>query len=107
MGRPLQPFELSAEERVTLERWARRPSSRQALAMRAQLVLSCAGGRSNGAVARELRTSPQTVCKWRGRFLRARLDGLLDEPRPGKSVAGNPSPTARASSRPYRPKPRK
>lgn len=83
MGRPLQPFKLSAEERVTLERWARRPSSRQALAMRAQLVLSCAGGKSNGAVARELRTSPQTVCKWRSRFLRARLDGLLDEPRPG------------------------
>jgi hypothetical protein len=51
--------------------------------MRAQLVLSCAGGKSNGAVARGLRTSPQTVCKWRGRFLRARLDGLLDEPRPG------------------------
>jgi transposase/DNA-binding CsgD family transcriptional regulator len=83
MGRPIAPLELSPEERETLERWARRPKTAQALALRARLALACGRGHSNTEVARELGTSQQTVCKWRGRFMRERLDGLLDEPRPG------------------------
>src|SRR3989441_9366046 len=82
-GRPISPLTLTADERGTLERWARRPTTARALAERARLVLECAGGKSNTVVARELRLTKQTIGKWRTRFLRQRLDGLLDEPRPG------------------------
>jgi transposase len=74
---------LSSEERESLERWARRPKTAQALALRARIILSCAEGRSNTAVADELEITQATVGKWRQRFLDQRLDGLLDEPRPG------------------------
>jgi len=74
---------LAVEERESLENWARRPTSAQALAQRARIVLECAAGRPNMVVARKLRITPQTVGKWRQRFLDRRLDGLLDEPRPG------------------------
>lgn len=74
---------LESAERQTLERWARRPTSAQALALRARIVLACAGGKSNREVSNELRLCPDTVGKWRGRFLQQRTDGLLDEPRPG------------------------
>ncbi len=82
-GRPIPPLELSVEERETLQRWARRPKTAQALAQRARIVLACAGGMNNGAVALEEGVTRQTVGRWRSRFLRQRLDGLLDEPRPG------------------------
>jgi hypothetical protein len=52
------------------------------LAQRARPVLACARGHTNTEVARELRQTKQTVGEWRRRFLPARLDGLLDEPRP-------------------------
>jgi transposase len=71
------------EERETLERWARRPKSAQALAQRSRIVLECAAGNPNTAVARKLGVTHQTVGKWRQRFLERRLAGLLDEPRPG------------------------
>jgi transposase len=74
---------VTPEERETLERWARRPKTAQALAQRARLVLTCAAGRPNTAVAAALRVSQPMVGKWRRRFLAKRLDGLLDEPRPG------------------------
>jgi transposase len=74
---------LTEEERKTLENWTRRRKTAQALAMRSRLVLLCAEGLSNQEVARRLRVCGATVCKWRGRFVRARIDGLLDEPRPG------------------------
>ena len=83
MGRPLVPLTLTAEEREALQNWARRPKSSQALAQRSRLVLSCAEGRSNTAVAEKLGVSKQMVTKWRARFVERRLDGLLDEPRPG------------------------
>jgi transposase len=51
--------------------------------MRAQIVLLCADGLESKKVARRARTSANTVSKWRARFVEARLDGLLDEPRPG------------------------
>jgi len=82
-GRPVVPLSLAVEERESLENWARRPTSAQALAQRARIVLECAAGNSNLVVARKLRITPQTVGKWRQRFLDRQLDGLLDEPRPG------------------------
>lgn len=83
IGRPIPSLKLSAEERETLERWMRRPTTAQALAQRARLVVACAEGRTNTAVSTEVGLSKQAVGKWRSRFLEQRLDGLLDEPRPG------------------------
>ena len=82
-GRPTPPLTLSEEERETLQAWARRPKTAQALAHRARMILGCAEGKTNTAVAEELRVSKPTVGKWRSRFLERRVDGLLDEPRPG------------------------
>jgi transposase len=82
-GRPKAPLVLTDEERETLVRWSRRRKSAQSLALRARIVLACAEGKTNKAVAEELRVWPQTVTKWRGRFVRERLEGLSDEPRPG------------------------
>jgi transposase len=82
-GRPVKPLNLSTEERETLQRWACRPKSAQRLAQRARIVLLCGDGLTNSAVARQVRMTMQTVGKWRVRFLRDRLDGLSDEPRPG------------------------
>src|SRR5579884_1017883 len=75
---------LRGEERETLERWARRPKSAQALALRCRIVLAAAEGRSSKEIAAELGCNHNTVSKWRGRFARRRFDGLHDEPRPGK-----------------------
>lgn len=74
---------LTDEERETLVRWARRAKSSQMLAQRCRIVLGCAEGKSNQDVAAELGIWPQTVGKWRRRFLDKRLEGLVDEPRPG------------------------
>ena len=82
-GRPLAILRLTAEERDTLERWARRPKSAQALAQRARVVLACAQEKPNTVVSAELKLSRQAVGKWRRRFGSRRLDGLLDAPRPG------------------------
>src|ERR1700752_4263901 len=82
-GRPKAELIVSAEERATLERWVRRRNSAQALALRAGIVLDCASGMSNTVVARRRRVSKQMVGKWRTRFVRHRVAGLLDEPRCG------------------------
>ena len=79
----LEPVVLSDDERETLERWARRPKSAQALALRCRVVLACAEGGHVIEVAERLGLDPHTVGKWRRRFLADRLDGLHDEPRPG------------------------
>jgi transposase len=76
----LQPISLSEEERRELERWSRR---RDPQAVRARIVLRALPGRSNREVARRLGVTTQTVGKWRGRFVAARLPGLLDQPRSG------------------------
>src|SRR5271167_1116936 len=83
LGRPLAPLELSQPEREQLLEWTRRPKTAQALALRARIVLLSAQGRSNTEIARRLHISLPTAGKWRQRFLDQRLDGLLDEPRPG------------------------
>src|SRR6266536_2687628 len=82
-GRPTVQIMLSDDERQTLQRWARRGSSSQALALRCRIVLACAEGLSNVAVGEHLGVHPVTVAKWRGRFATRRLEGLADEPRPG------------------------
>jgi transposase len=80
----LVPLVLSDDERATLERWARRPKSSQALGLRCRIVLECAKGDAhNGEVAERLGIARGTVNKWRARFLADRLDGLHDEQRPG------------------------
>jgi transposase len=75
---------LSDEEREQLESWARRPSSAQALAQRSRIVLAAAEGLKNTEISRRLSLDHATVGKWRSRFAKDRLDGLLDEPRPGR-----------------------
>jgi transposase len=79
----LAPLVLSDDERRTLENWSRRRSTAQGAALRARIVLACAEGGSNTAVAARLGVSRGTVVIWRARFLARRLDGLGDEPRPG------------------------
>lgn len=66
-----------------LERWTRRPKSPHSIAQRARIVLLAAGDTSNKDVAERVGVNPATVLKWRQRFLESRLDGLIDEPRPG------------------------
>lgn len=82
-GRPKKALDVTAEERQTLQQWIRRPKTAQRLALRANIVLRCAEGLTSVEVARQLGITSATVCKWRGRFLEGRLDGLSDEPRPG------------------------
>ena len=82
-GTPLAELVVSDDERETLERWARRPTTAQALALRCRIVLACAEGLSNTAVAERLGVNRMTVGKWRSRFVTDRVDGLHDEPRPG------------------------
>ncbi len=82
-GRPTKALNLTPQEKEKLAMLARRPKSSQAIAMRARIVLGCAEGMSNGTVANKLRITSATVCKWRERFRVTRLEGLLDEPRPG------------------------
>ena len=80
----LDPVVLSDGERSVLIGWTRRRKTAQALALRARIVLRCAEGGSLGEVASDMEVSRNTVSKWRSRFLRHRLDGLSDEPRPGR-----------------------
>ena len=83
IGRPKARLTIAPSERKRLEAWSRKRKTAQALALRSRVVLRCASGLQNIDVAQELGVSKQMVGKWRQRFIDRRLDGLLDEPRPG------------------------
>ncbi|MGB2714044.1 MAG: IS630 family transposase [Vicinamibacterales bacterium] len=82
-GRPKVALILTTDERHRLGSLAHRSRSAPHVARRARIILACADGRDSKCVARSLHVTPATVCKWRGRFVRKRLDGLYDDPRPG------------------------
>ncbi len=82
-GRPKQPLTVTKEERERLQSLAHRSRSQALVARRARVVLACAEGLDNKAAAKKLRCSLGMVGKWRTRFLKSRLEGLYDEPRPG------------------------
>jgi transposase len=81
---PVVSIELTGAEREQLESWSRRPRSAQALAQRSKIVLLVADGLPTGEIAARLVVHRNTVAKWRRRFEAERLDGLVDEPRPGQ-----------------------
>jgi DNA-binding NarL/FixJ family response regulator len=87
-GRPKQPLILTEEERDWIESLLPRARTQPLLARRARIVLACAEGMDNKTVARRLRASLGMVGKWRARFLKARLEGLYDEQRPGGAAHG-------------------
>src|ERR1700678_288801 len=78
------PIELCGDEREVLEGWTRRRTTAAALSLRARIVLAAASGESNTEIAERLGVHRNTASLWRRRFLEFRLDGLLDEPRPGQ-----------------------
>jgi transposase len=83
-GRPKAELIVTDDEREQLLRWSRRAKSSQALALRSRIVLACAEGEANTVVAARLGCRAHTVGKWRARFVAHGLDGLSDEPRPGR-----------------------
>lgn len=84
IGRPKTDLVLSDAERDQLVRWVRRAKTAQYLALRARIVLRCAEGGTNKQAAVDLGIDESTVERWRARFIAKRLDGLQDEPRPGR-----------------------
>ena len=84
VGRPMAVLVLSDEERSYLERQARRRRVARSMSDRCRMILRCADGLTNKAVAIELGVHEHTVGKWRRRFLKERIEGLSDEPRPGR-----------------------
>ena len=84
MGRPKSELVLSDEEQAQLQSIARSRSLPAALVRRADMILACAAGATNSAVARRFGTTHATVRKWRRRFVARRIEGLHDELRPGK-----------------------
>src|ERR1019366_2320545 len=83
LGRPITPLQLSQEERETLERWVRRPSSAQALSLWARIILICAQGKTNTEVAQQMRLAKPTVARFPACCVARALAGRLAEPRPG------------------------
>lgn len=83
LGRPKVALILTNDECVQFDSLAHRSRTAPHLASRARIIFACVDGVQNRIVAKWFLMSEVTVCKWRGRFVRERLDGLYDEPRPG------------------------
>ena len=94
-GRPKVALILTDDERRRLDSLAHRSRTAAALARRARIILACAEGSDSNVVARRVHVTPGTVCKWRGRFIAHRLDGLYDEPR--QPAPSGPSRTSKSS----------
>src|SRR5262245_60077455 len=106
IGRPTKPLHVTPEEKEKLTTLARRPKTGQALAMRARIVLGCNDGLSNGEVAKRLRITGATVCKWRERSRVHRWKGCLmshvpahrDRSQTHRSRKWSPKPWSRCRS---------
>ena len=83
-GRPITPLVLSPDERAYLERQVRRHRVARSMSERCRIILRCADGIPSKSVAAELGVHEHTVGKWRRRFLKGRIEGLMDEARPGR-----------------------
>ena len=84
VGRPIAPLVLRSDERAYLEQQVRRHRVARSLSERCRVILRCAEGVPSKSVASVLGVHEQTVGKWRRRFLKDRIEGLLDETRPGR-----------------------
>jgi transposase len=105
-GRPIAPLILSAEERAYLERQVRRHRAARSLSERCRVILRCADGVPSKSVASEIGVHEHTVGKWRRRFLRDRIEGLLDEARPGRPRTINDDQVAAVIERTLRSTPK-
>lgn len=106
MPRPKAELALTDDERQTLQSWAARPKSTQRTATRARIVLACAEGLDNKAVAAKVGICSATVGTWRRRFVERRLEGLVDEPRPGAPRSVTDADVERVVTRTLETKPR-
>ena len=84
MARPARRIEISSEDRETLLKWKRSPTTPQNLVRRAEIILAAAGGLNNKAISGRGLGSVQTVCLWRRRYAEYGIKGLKDEPKPGR-----------------------
>jgi len=101
-----EPITLTVEENNRLLEWTRRHKTSQALARRARIVLACQQDRSNREIGQQVHATAQTVGKWRTRFEKSRLDGLLDEPRPGAARTISDAQVERVIAKTLHEKPR-
>ncbi|WP_405733728.1 helix-turn-helix domain-containing protein [Streptomyces sp. NBC_01537] len=104
-GRPRNAVILTEDERAALLLRTRSRACSQARALRAQIVLACADEPTNTAVAQRLGISRDMVGKWRARFLAERLDGLDEQPRPGRPPAADDDTVAHVLGRTLAPPP--
>ena len=82
-GRPTDSLLLTEDEKAHLERLSRRHATAQSLAKRAKAILLCAQGKNNKQISQEVGLGQASVGRWRGRFIKLRMEGLTDAPRSG------------------------